>query len=234
MRKWMSSEYVIEKKIQWLRIIFYFITYRLFGCILGRRVLVCCDLHARFYFIRMFAITAFFHRYLSHKTFQTSRIVQFIFVLIGTMSAQRGPLWWAAHHRYHHHFTDTDQDPHSAKAGFWYSHVGWFLNEQNFATRKKVIKDWLKYPELIWLDRFSLPIVILTALAIYGLGSWLAQHHPELGTNGLQLLVWGFVISTVLLIHATLCINSLAHRYGSREFNTPDDSRNNFLLSLIT
>ncbi len=99
---------------------------------------------------------------------------------------------------------------------------------------KKIIKDWLKYPELIWLDRFSLPIVILTALAIYGLGSWLAQHFPDLGTNGLQLLVWGFVISTVLLTHATLCINSLAHRYGSREFNTPDDSRNNFLLSLIT
>ncbi len=92
----------------------------------------------------------------------------------------------------------------------------------------------MKYPELIWLDRFSLPIVILTALAIYGLGSWLAQRFPELGTNGLQLLIWGFVISTVLLTHATLCINSLAHRYGSREFNTADDSRNNFFLSLIT
>ncbi|MDQ9951468.1 MULTISPECIES: acyl-CoA desaturase [Acinetobacter] len=230
-----SSEYVIEKKIQWLRIIPFILLH--IACLAAFWVGVswfAVIFMLGFYFLRMFAITAFFHRYLSHKTFQTSRIVQFIFVLIGTMSAQRGPLWWAAHHRYHHHFTDTDQDPHSAKAGFWYSHVGWFLNEQNFATRKKVIKDWLKYPELIWLDRFSLPIVILTALAIYGLGSWLAQHFPELGTNGLQLLVWGFVISTVLLTHATLCINSLAHRYGSREFNTPDDSRNNFLLSLIT
>ncbi|WP_151761195.1 acyl-CoA desaturase [Acinetobacter seifertii] len=230
-----SSEYVIEKKIQWLRIIPFILLH--IACLAAFWVGVswfAVIFMLGFYFIRMFAITAFFHRYLSHKTFQTSRIVQFIFVLIGTMSAQRGPLWWAAHHRYHHHFTDTDQDPHSAKAGFLYSHVGWFLNEQNFATRKKVIKDWLKYPELILLDRFCLPIVILTALAIYGLGSWLAQHHPELGTNGLQLLVWGFVISTVLLIHATLCINSLAHRYGSREFNTPDDSRNNFLLSLIT
>ncbi|MFW1886679.1 acyl-CoA desaturase, partial [Acinetobacter nosocomialis] len=85
------------------------------------------------------------------------------------------------------------------------------------------ITDWLQYPDLIWLDRFSLPVVILTALAFYGLGSWLAQRFPELGTNGFQLLVWGFVISTVLLTLATLCINSIAKRYGSREFNTADD-----------
>lgn len=116
---------------------FYFITYRLFSSVLGGRILVRCVLHAGVLFSSHVCNYCFFHRYLSHKTFQTSRIVQFIFVLIGTMSAQRGPLWWAAHHRYHHHFTDTDQDPHSAKAGFWYSHVGWFLNEQNFATRKK-------------------------------------------------------------------------------------------------
>ncbi len=187
-----------------------------------------------FYLIRMFSITAFFHRYLSHKTFQTSRVVQFIFVLIGTMSAQRGPLWWAAHHRYHHRFTDTAQDPHSSTHGFWYSHVGWFLNDYNFATRKEVIKDWLKYPELVWLDRFSLIIVLLTAVAIYALGEWLALVYPSLATSGLQLLVWGFVVSTVLLIHATLCINSLAHLYGSRDFDTEDQSRNNLFLSIIT
>lgn len=187
-----------------------------------------------FYVIRMFAITAFFHRYLSHKTFQTSRPVQFLFILIGTMSAQRGPLWWAAHHRYHHRFTDTDQDPHSSTKGFWYSHIGWFLNEENFAIRKSIIKDWLKYPELIWLDRFSLPVVLATAFAIYALGEVLAIYAPQLKTNGLQLLVWGFVVSTVLLTHATLCINSLAHRYGSQDFETDDQSRNNFFLSIIT
>lgn len=187
-----------------------------------------------FYFIRMFSITAFFHRYLSHKTFQTSRAVQFIFLLIGTMSAQRGPLWWAAHHRYHHRFTDTDQDPHSSTHGFWYSHIGWFLNDYNFALRKEVVKDWLKYPELIWLDRFSVLVVLLTAFSVYCLGEWLAVAFPYLGTSGLQLLVWGFVVSTVLLIHATLCINSLAHLYGRRDFETPDQSRNNWFLSIIT
>lgn len=187
-----------------------------------------------FYLIRMFAITGFYHRYLSHKTFETSRVVQFIMILIGVMSAQRGPLWWAAHHRYHHRYTDQDNDPHSSSHGFWYAHVGWFLNAQNFATKKEVIKDWLKYPELIWLDRFSLPVVLVTAAMIYGLGEWLSVSFPSLNTNGPQLLVWGFVISTVLLTHATLCINSLAHQYGRRDFDTPDQSRNNFLLSLIT
>jgi stearoyl-CoA desaturase (delta-9 desaturase) len=155
-------------------------------------------------------------------------------VLIGTMSAQRGPLWWAAHHRYHHRFTDTEHDPHSSTYGFWYSHLGWFLNDYNFATRKEVVKDWLKYPELVWLDRFSLIIVLLTAVSIYALGEWLAVVYPSLATSGLQLLVWGFVVSTVLLIHATLCINSLAHLYGSRDFETEDQSRNNLFLSIIT
>ncbi len=93
----------------------------------------------------------------------------------------------------------SSQDPHSSTHGFWYSHVGWFLNEYNFATRKEVIKDWLKYPELIWLDRFSLIVVLLTAGGIYALGEWLAITWPQLGTSGLQLLVWGFVVSTVLL-----------------------------------
>ncbi|MCX5468082.1 acyl-CoA desaturase [Acinetobacter nematophilus] len=227
-----SSE---SKQIQWLRIIPFIILH--LAClgifyvgVSGFAVIFML----LFYLIRMFSITAFFHRYLSHKTFQTSRIVQFVFVLIGTMSAQRGPLWWAAHHRYHHRFTDTEHDPHSSTYGFWYSHLGWFLNDYNFATRKEVVKDWLKYPELVWLDRFSLIIVLLTAVSIYALGEWLAIVYPSLATSGLQLLVWGFVVSTVLLIHATLCINSLAHLYGSRDFETEDQSRNNLFLSIIT
>jgi stearoyl-CoA desaturase (delta-9 desaturase) len=200
-----------SKKIQWVRIIPFIILHvACLGIFYVGVSWFAVTFMLLFYLIRMFSITAFFHRYLSHKTFQTSRIVQFVFVLIGTMSAQRGPLWWAAHHRYHHRFTDTEHDPHSSTYGFWYSHLGWFLNDYNFATRKEVVKDWLKYPELVWLDRFSLIIVLLTAVSIYALGEWLAVVYPSLATSGLQLLVWGFVVSTVLLIHATLCINSLA------------------------
>ena len=224
-----------NSKIQWLRILpFILLHLACFAVFWVGVSWFALGFMLLFYLIRMFSITAFFHRYLSHKTFQTSRPVQFLFVLLGTMSAQRGPLWWAAHHRYHHRYTDTLQDPHSSTHGFWYSHVGWFLNEYNFATRKEVIKDWLKYPELIWLDRFSLIVVLLTAGGIYALGEWLAMTWPQLGTSGLQLLVWGFVVSTVLLLHATLCINSLAHHYGSRDFDTEDHSRNNLFLSIIT
>ncbi|MFW1947403.1 acyl-CoA desaturase [Acinetobacter bereziniae] len=224
-----------SKKIQWVRIIPFIILHvACLGIFYVGVSWFAVTFMLLFYLIRMFSITAFFHRYLSHKTFQTSRIVQFVFVLIGTMSAQRGPLWWAAYHRYHHRFTDTEHDPHSSTYGFWYSHLGWFLNDYNFATRKEVVKDWLKYPELVWLDRFSLIIVLLTAVSIYALGEWLAVVYPSLATSGLQLLVWGFVVSTVLLIHATLCINSLAHLYGSRDFETEDQSRNNLFLSIIT
>lgn len=224
-----------NRKIQWLRILpFILLHIACLGVFWVGVSWFAVVFMLVFYLIRMFAITAFFHRYFSHKTFQTSRLVQFIFALLGTMSAQRGPLWWVAHHRYHHRHTDTAQDPHSSTHGFWYSHVGWFLNEYNFATRKEVIKDWLQYPELIWLDRFSLIVVLLTAMSIYALGEAVAMMWPSLSTSGFQLLVWGFVISTVLLTHATLCINSLAHHYGTRDFDTHDHSRNNLFLSIIT
>ncbi|HRA91142.1 MAG TPA: acyl-CoA desaturase, partial [Acinetobacter sp.] len=166
-----TSKAIKDTQVQWLRIVPFILLH--IACLAVFWVGVSWFSVAfmlAFYLIRMFAITGFFHRYLAHKTFQTSRPVQFFFLLIGTMSAQRGPLWWAAHHRYHHRFTDTEHDPHSSQHGFWYSHVGWFLNDQNFFTRKEVIKDWLKFPEIVWLDRFSLPVVLLTALSIYGFG----------------------------------------------------------------
>lgn len=242
--RWFDSWYEAEpsvtnsnenKQVQWLRILPFVLLHLACFAVFWVGISWFAVIFAvLFYLIRMFSITAFFHRYFSHKTFQTSRVLQFVFALIGTMSAQRGPLWWVAHHRYHHRYTDTEQDPHASIHGFWYSHVGWFLNEYNFATRKAVIKDWLKFPELVWLDRFSLIVVLATAGLIYTLGQWLAIHYPQLGTSGLQLLVWGGAISTVLLLHATLCINSLAHHYGQRDFETNDQSRNNLFLSIIT
>lgn len=186
------------------------------------------------YFIRMFAITAFYHRYFAHKTFRTSRFLQFLFALIGTSATQRGPLWWAGHHRHHHRTSDTQQDPHSPRHGFWKSHCGWFLGYQYFKTPGHLIKDFSRYPELVWLDRFDVLVPIMLALLLWGVGQFLAFAAPQLGTNGWQLLVWGFFLSTTVLIHATLCINSLAHRIGFRRFDTADDSRNNVWLALVT
>jgi stearoyl-CoA desaturase (delta-9 desaturase) len=96
------------------------------------------------------------------------------------------------------------------------------------------VRDFIKFPELRFLDRFDVIVPTLLAAALYFLGEYLAIHMPALETSGLQLLVWGFVISTVALYHATFMINSLAHCFGSRRFNTRDNSRNNPLLALMT
>ena len=187
------------------------------------------------YVLRMFAITAFYHRYFSHKAFKTSRATQFVFAVIGASCVQRGPLWWAAHHRNHHRHADTEQDLHSpAHRGFWRSHVGWFLTRRGFHTDRSVITDLDRYAELRWLDRYDVLVPIAFAAALYGLGAWLAAAYPSLHTSGVQMLVWGFFISTVVLLHATVTINSLAHRFGTRRYATRDDSRNNWLLALIT
>ncbi len=187
------------------------------------------------YVLRMFAITAFYHRYFSHKAFKTSRATQFVFAVIGASCVQRGPLWWAAHHRNHHRHADTERDLHSpAHRGFWRSHVGWFLTRRGFHTDRGVIPDLNRYAELRWLDRYDAIVPIAFATALYCLGAWLGAAYPSLHTSGAQMLIWGFFISTVVLLHATVTINSLAHRFGSRRYATRDDSRNNWLLALIT
>ena len=187
------------------------------------------------YAIRMFAITAFYHRYFSHRTFRTSRPVQFLFALIAASSVQRGPLWWAAHHRNHHRHADTLGDPHSpTRSGFLRSHVGWFLTPRNFLTDLARVPDFASFPELRWLDRYDIVVPAALAIGLFALGTLLDRTAPALGTNGAQMLVWGFLVSTVVLFHATFTINSLAHRFGSRRYATRDDSRNNPLLALIT
>jgi stearoyl-CoA desaturase (delta-9 desaturase) len=187
------------------------------------------------YAVRMFAITGFYHRYFSHRAFRTSRAMQFLFALLGASAVQRGPLWWASHHRHHHANSDLPADSHSARQhGFAWSHTGWFLARANFATRRDRIPDLARYPELRFLDRFDVLVPLLLALGLYGAGEWLAHAAPALGTDGLQLVVWGFCVSTVVLYHATFTINSLAHRIGWRRYATPDDSRNNLWLALLT
>ncbi|MDX1588829.1 MAG: acyl-CoA desaturase [Oleiphilaceae bacterium] len=188
-----------------------------------------------FFLLRMFAITGFYHRYFAHKTFKANRGWQLVFAILGASAAQRGPLWWAAHHRHHHQHSDEPNDLHSpTQQGFWWSHLGWFTCDAAFRTDEKRIKDWMKFPELRFINRFDALVPLSCILLIYGLGELLAATAPLLGTNGPQLLIWGFFISTVALFHGTVSINSLAHVWGRRRFNTPDSSRNNFLLALVT
>jgi stearoyl-CoA desaturase (delta-9 desaturase) len=187
------------------------------------------------YLLRMFAITGFYHRYFSHRTFKTSRLAQFVFAALGASAVQRGPIWWAAHHRHHHAHSDRPEDVHSpSQRGFLWSHMGWFLSHRHFAPDLGRVRDLLKFPELRWLDRFDILVPFLLALGLLLAGQWLEANHPDLGTTGGQLLVWGFFVSTVACYHGTYTINSLCHVWGRRRYATGDDSRNNWLLALIT
>lgn len=183
------------------------------------KALVLC---AALYVIRMFGITAGYHRYFSHRSYRTSRAFQFVLALIGCSAMQKGPLWWAGHHRHHHAHSDEEADVHSPELrGFWWSHVGWILCRKYEATDLDAMKDFAVYPELRWLNRaYGVPGVLLA------IGCFLAM--------GWQGLVWGFFISTVLLYHGTFVINSLCHMFGRVRYRTDDTSRNSLVLALIT
>jgi len=187
------------------------------------------------YVVRMFGITAGYHRYFSHRSYKTSRPFQFVLAWLGASAAQQGPLWWAAHHRYHHKHPDTASDIHSPVVhGFWWSHMGWLLCAKYKKTRFELVPDLARFRELRFIDRYYLLPPALLAVALFLLGLALARYYPGAATSGAQMLVWGFFVSTVLLYHGTFTVNSLAHVFGRRRFDTRDNSRNSFLISFIT
>ena len=223
-------------KVDWIRSVpFIFMHLMCFCAILVGWSFTAVAVAIAFYYIRMFAITGWYHRYFSHRTFKTSRTVQFLFALLGGTCTQRGPLWWAGHHRHHHIASDTPEDVHSPRQkGFLWAHMGWIMSQTFYAPRLKSIADFAKFPELRFLDRYDVLVPVLTGFGMFGLGRLLETYAPELGTNGIQMLIWGYFISTVALFHGTCTINSLSHVYGSQRYETGDDSRNNFFLALIT
>jgi stearoyl-CoA desaturase (delta-9 desaturase) len=174
------------------------------------------------YLVRIFAIGAGYHRYFSHRAFRTGRVFQFVLAFMAQTSAQRGILWWASKHRRHHKYSDTELDVHSpVQRGFLYAHVGWIFVPRNNDTDYAMVRDLTRYKELVWLDRQPyLPAILL------GVATWLIAGWPG--------LVVGFCWSTVVLWHATFTINSLAHVVGRRRYVTGDESRNNWLLALLT
>jgi len=174
------------------------------------------------YYVRMWLVTTTYHRYFAHRAFKTSRVLQFLLAFLAETSAQKGVLWWAANHRHHHRESDQPADVHSPlQDGFWWSHVGWILSDKYTETREETIRDFARFPELRFLNRWYLLPPFLLAVVMFLIG-------------GFPLLVWGFFVSTVVLWHGTFTINSLSHVFGSRRYKTTDTSRNNFLLALIT
>jgi stearoyl-CoA desaturase (Delta-9 desaturase) len=187
------------------------------------------------YFFRMFAITGFYHRYFSHRSFSTSRFMQFLMAAAGNSSVQRGPLWWAAHHRHHHRTSDQPEDRHSPKQqGFLWAHMGWISAKANFRTDMKLVPDLAKFPELVFLDRFDTMIPFALAMSCLGLGWGLDAFWPEFGTGALQMFIWGFCISTVAVAHGTFTVNSLTHLIGKQVYPSKDTSKNSLIIALIT
>jgi stearoyl-CoA desaturase (Delta-9 desaturase) len=183
----------------------------------GFEIALCLGL----FWLRLFGITGGYHRYFSHRAFKTSRAFQFVLAVLGCAATQKGPLWWASHHRRHHAYSDQEGDVHSPREGFWHAHQGWIFSGRFDATELSRIPDLVVFPELVWLDRWHIAVPLALACACFAVG-------------GLAGLVWGFCISTMLLWHATYTINSLSHRFGSQRYATGDDSRNNLWLALLT
>jgi stearoyl-CoA desaturase (delta-9 desaturase) len=176
------------------------------------------------HFLRAIGLTLAFHRYFAHRAFQMNRVARFFWAFVGTAAMQKGPLWWAGHHVNHHRFADREGDPHSPMvSGVYYAHIGWFLNDAKhnvIEASNPVIRDFSKAPEILWLDRLFFVPPIMLAGAMYLAG-------------GMPWLVWGFCLPTVTLAHATFAINTVNHLFGSRRFDTIDESRNNVITAVF-
>jgi stearoyl-CoA desaturase (delta-9 desaturase) len=181
-------------------------------------------LWAASHFTRALGLTLIFHRYLAHRAFQMNRVARFIWAFIATAAMQKGPLWWAGHHVNHHRYADREGDPHSPSiSGFYYAHIGWFLNDtrhDQLPPSNPVVRDFSKDFEMAWLERFFFLPPLLLAIAMFLAG-------------GFPWLVWGFCVPTVTLAHSTFAINTVNHMFGSRRFDTIDESRNNPLTALF-
>jgi stearoyl-CoA desaturase (delta-9 desaturase) len=174
------------------------------------------------YGVRLFFVTGGYHRYFSHRSYKTSRWFQFVLAFCAQATFQKGVLWWAAHHRHHHRDSDQPGDIHSAKlSGFWWSHMGWLLSRDLEDTNLDRIKDFARYPELLWINRYWYLPGLTAAVVPFLLG-------------GAHALIWGFFVSQTLCWHGTFTINSLSHMFGTRPYATSDDSRNNLLLAFVT
>ncbi|MGE0042012.1 MAG: acyl-CoA desaturase [Vicinamibacterales bacterium] len=181
-------------------------------------------LWAASHFVRAVGLTLAYHRYFAHRAFQMSRGARFFWALAGTAAMQKGPIWWAGHHIDHHKYADREGDPHSPRvSGFYHAHVGWFLSDtrhDRLAPNNPVVRDFGGVPEIRWLDRWYVVPPLALAAGLYLAG-------------GLPWLVWGFCLPTTTLAHATFAINTVNHLWGTRRFDTVDDSRNNLLTAVF-
>src|SRR3954470_4822611 len=211
-----------DERVNWAHSIPFFLVHLLcFAFVFTGITTTALVLFAALFFGRAFFVTAGYHRYFAHKTFKLNRFWQFVFAFMAESTAQKGVLWWAGNHRHHHRYSDTEKDLHSPRKGFWWSHVGWILADKYKPTPTDAIKDFAKYPELRFINKHDWIAPWSFGVLAFVIGGW-----PG--------LVVGFFWSTVLLWHSTFLVNSAAHVFGRRRYETGDTSRNSLLIALLT
>jgi stearoyl-CoA desaturase (delta-9 desaturase) len=184
--------------------------------------------------IQAFGITTGYHRLLAHRSFKTSRAFQFVLALFGALAGQNGPLWWVGHHRNHHRHSDQEGDAHSPRAGFFWSHMGWLFSPRCVRIRYELVADLARLPELRMLEEHYYLFTLAYVLLLYIFGEVWLRFDPSAGTSGFQIVIWCSVVNTVCIYHIIWSANSFCHRFGTRRFATQDDSRNNFIVALLT
>eukprot|EP00250_Pteridium_aquilinum_P000618 c10735_g1_i1 orf=95-1243(+) len=177
-----------------------------------------------FYFITgLLGITLSYHRNLSHKSFTLPKWLEYTFAYCGALAIQGDPLEWVSSHRYHHQHCDTDKDPHSPYEGFWYSHMGWLLDNNSTLERvgaRSNVADMAKDPFYKFLQKTYFIHPIISAVALYAWG-------------GVPFLIWGVAVRAVWVYHITWLVNSASHVWGSQAWKTGDLSRNNWWVAML-
>lgn len=166
-----------------------------------------------------------YHRLLTHRGFQTPKWVEYVLTFCGTLGLQGGAINWVVTHRIHHAFTDQPGDPHSPRDGRWWAHIGWILHgtaqQHSEQVMRRYAPDLMKDPVHVWLNRLYFVPLILCGFVLLALGGWPA-------------LMWGIFFRVTFGLHATWLVNSATHMWGSRRFETTDDSTNNWWVALLT
>jgi stearoyl-CoA desaturase (Delta-9 desaturase) len=186
------------------------------------------------YVLSMLSITVGYHRYFSHKAFETSRLIQFMMGFFGCCQLQGGPIAWSAIHRHHHRFSDRNEDLHSPLHGFYQAHMGWLLNPKTYEVAFKPLKDLQRYKELVWLDRYNFIPAVVGLLLLWVVGFMYQQQVPGSVIDGNYVVYWGGLLRLVVVWHATWSVNSVCHLWGTRPFNVDDTSRNNVWVAVLT
>ena len=178
-----------------------------------------------------------YHRLLTHRGYRVPKGLEYFLTACGCLALEGGPIFWVATHRVHHQNSDQEGDPHTPHDGTWWAHAGWILSGRAMHSETALLgryaPDLTRDKGQVWLSKFHWVPLTVTGILQMALGAALAPpEHRVVGALGMVL--WGIFFRTVLGLHSTWLVNSATHLWGSRRFETRDDSRNSWWVALLT